>query len=162
MEDELNRMLGLKTGKGDSKEQKQRPPIRDCSTQSSTSGQGEPTLQKRSPPSAFSKLFPATLTQYPKENHEVVQQLLSTATQVDTNAKVSKMGFMRSDSYPVPQSVNQYPRGSYQRKTQNRQFVANPLFQQGRPQPANHDFFGSSRAINTSPKLTDLKPSSVK
>ncbi|RCN25324.1 hypothetical protein ANCCAN_28965, partial [Ancylostoma caninum] len=44
---------------------------------------------------------------------------------------------------------------------QNRQVLpATTLFPTG-PPPLNRDFFGSSRLLTNTPKLTDLKPSSV-
>ncbi|CAJ0607051.1 unnamed protein product [Cylicocyclus nassatus] len=157
MEDELNRMLGLKSGRSDINAQSDI--VANLTTPSPLPAEHEDaTPAQQMPTNALAKLFPAAVSQT-DENKEAIPRVMSAAAQNVTPV----LGCMRSDSFPVPRRGNFAPRGSTQRRPpQGRQYVTNPLFQPVDPQPAKHDFFGSSRAVhNSSPKLTDLKPASV-
>ncbi|RCN34015.1 hypothetical protein ANCCAN_20131 [Ancylostoma caninum] len=159
MEDELNRMLGLRTGKSAVTEQSPVSSILSSLTGSapaSAKTEEVPKQENQSPPSALTKLFATTPTQNQNENQEIVQKLLSAVKEEDVAKKNSR-----------PSNNFQRGGGVYRPPTQRRPVVPNrqvlpatTLFPT-RPPPLNRDFFGSSRLLTNTPKLTDLKPSSV-
>ncbi|KHJ96922.1 hypothetical protein OESDEN_03104 [Oesophagostomum dentatum] len=173
MEDELNRMLGLKGGKDDSKEQsppkdeaKERSPMdtilnRLTSSAPTNNKNNLPSPQRQSPPNALTKLFPPTSAQNQNKNQKAVRDFLSIAKEEIAAAAKKNV---QPNSSPAPQrGAISGVRGSSQRRpptfvVQSRNFASNPMF---RTPPPSHEFFGSSHTHNTSPKLTDLKPSSV-